>query len=73
MKETGPSYGKKFVCSDNSGQNVWQKVKRYNKIGQGFKNVISNFACFLTVIVNVSFLEGRKGIRLYPHPHLTFF
>ena len=43
---------KKFVCSDNSGQNIWQKVKRYNKIGQGFKN-ISNFACFLTAIVNV--------------------
>ena len=37
----------------NPGQNIWQKVKRYNKIGQGFKNIISNFACFLTAIVNV--------------------
>ena len=30
----------------NSGQNIWRKVKRYNKIGQGFKNKISNFVCF---------------------------
>ena len=44
---------KKFVCSDNSGQNIWQKVKRYNKIGQGFKNIIPNVRCFLTAIVNV--------------------
>ena len=37
----------------NSGKNIWHKVKRYNKIGQDFKNTISNFACFLTAIVNV--------------------
>ena len=37
----------------NPGQNIWQKVKRYNKIGQGFKNIISNFACLLTAIVHV--------------------
>ena len=30
-----------------------KKVKKYSKIGQDFKNVISNFACFLTAIVNV--------------------
>ena len=44
---------KKFVSLDNPGQNIWCKVKRYNKIGQDFKNLISNFACFLTSIVNV--------------------
>ena len=53
VKETGPIYGKKLVCSDNPGQNIWHKVKRDNKIGQVFKNIISNFACFLTAIVNV--------------------
>ena len=37
----------------NPGQNIWQKLKRYNKIGQDFKNIISNFACFSTAIVNV--------------------
>ena len=37
----------------NPGQNIWHKVKRYNKIGQDFKNRLSNFACFLTAIVNV--------------------
>ena len=37
----------------NPVQNIWQKVKGYNKIGQGFKNIISNVRCFLTAIVNV--------------------
>ena len=37
----------------NPGKNIWHKVKIYNKIGQDFKNMISNFACFLTAIVNV--------------------
>ena len=35
-----------------SGRNIWHKVKKYSKIGQDFKNVISNFAGFLTAIVN---------------------
>ena len=30
----------------NPGKNIWHKVKIYNKIGQDFKNMISNFACF---------------------------
>ena len=30
----------------NPSQNIWHKLKKYNKIGQDFKNVISNFACF---------------------------
>ena len=53
VKETGQSYGKNFVCSDNTGENVWHKVKRYNKIGQELKNIISNFVSFFTAIVNV--------------------
>ena len=53
LKETGPSYGQTFVCSDNPGQNSWHKVKKSSKIGQDFKNLLSNFACFLTAIVKV--------------------
>ena len=30
----------------NPGENIWHKVKKYSKIGQGFRNVISNSACF---------------------------
>ena len=37
----------------NPGQYIWHRVKRYNKIGQDFKTIISNFASFLTAIVNV--------------------
>ena len=29
----------------NPRQNIWDKVKKYNKIGQHSKIVISNFAC----------------------------
>ena len=40
------------VC--NPSQNIWHKLKKYkNKIGEDFKNIISNFACFLTAIFNV--------------------
>ena len=53
VKETGPSYGQKFACSDNPWQNILQKAKKYNQIGPELKNVIFNFACFLTAIVNV--------------------
>ena len=34
VKETGPSYSQKIVCSDNPGQNNWQKIKKYSKIGK---------------------------------------
>ena len=53
LKETGPSYSQKFVCSDNPGQNIWQKVKKSSKIGQDFKKLISTFACLLRAIAKV--------------------
>ena len=31
----------------NPGEDIWHKAKKYSKIGQDFKNVISNSACFL--------------------------
>ena len=36
--------------SYNPGQNIWHKVKKSSKTGQDFKNLLSNFACFLTAI-----------------------
>ena len=53
MKETGLNYSQKFVCSENPGQNIWKKVKKSNNIRQDFKNLLSNFACFLTAIVKI--------------------
>ena len=57
----------------NPGKNICLKVKKSSKSGQDFKNLSSNFACFLTAIVKVSFLEGRLGTTLRVHPDLTFF
>ena len=42
-----------FTHTYNPGQNILHKVKKYNKIGQDLEYIISNFACFLTPIVNV--------------------
>ena len=53
LKETGPSYGQKFVCSDNPGQNIWHKVEKSSKAGQDLRSLLSTFACFLTPIVKV--------------------
>ena len=39
--------------SYNPEQNIWNKLKKYSKIGQDLKNLIYNFGCFLTAIVNV--------------------
>ena len=37
----------------NPGQNIHYKIKKYSKIGQSYKNLISNFACFLTAFEKV--------------------
>ena len=34
LKKTGPSYDQKLVWSGLPGQNVWNKVEEFNKIGQ---------------------------------------
>ena len=62
-----------FFYSDNPSENIWHKVRKSSKIGQNFKNLLSNFGYFLTAIVKVWFLEERLGTRLHLHPNLTFF
>ena len=37
----------------NPEQNIWHKVKKSSKTEQYLKNLLSNFVCFLTVIVEV--------------------
>ena len=38
----------KFVYSDNTSQNIWNKIEKSSKTGQDKKILISTFACFLT-------------------------
>ena len=54
-------------------KNISHKLSKYKKNGQDSKNAKSNFAYFLTAIVNVYFMEGRLGTRLLLLLHLTFF
>ena len=44
------------IC--NPGQSIWQKVRKYSKIGQDLKNVISNFACFWQLLSTFNFWKG---------------
>ena len=53
LKDTGLNYSQTFACSDNLGQKIWKKVKKYSKIGQGYKYLLSKFLCFLDAIVKV--------------------
>ena len=48
----------KFVCRDagyNPGQIIWHRVKISSEIGQGFKNVISNFSYFWQLLSAFNF------------------
>ena len=33
VKETGTSFGKKIVFLENPRKNIWNKLKKYSKIG----------------------------------------
>ena len=46
LKETGPSYDKKFACSDNPGQNIWNQIEKSSKIGQDNNGLIILLSVF---------------------------
>ena len=52
-KGTGLSYDQRFACSDNPGQNIWNKVEKSSKIAQEKRSLESIIACFLTAIAKV--------------------
>ena len=33
LKEIGLSYDQNFVCSDNPGLNIWNRIEKSSKIG----------------------------------------
>ena len=52
-KGTGLRKDKKFACSDDPGQNIWNKMEYSSKTGQEIKNLASVFPCFLAAIRKV--------------------
>ena len=46
-----------FIANDKQtytpGQNIWNKIEKSSKTGQGKKGLISTFACFLTATAKV--------------------
>ena len=58
FEKTGTSYEQKFVCSDNSGQNIWSKVRKSSKMEQDWKSLVPTFAYFLTASAKFYFRKG---------------
>ena len=52
LKETGPSYDQKLVCSDNPRQNIWNKAKS-SKFEKEEKSLIPTFGYIFTAINRV--------------------
>ena len=41
---------------NNPGQNVWNKIEKFSKIGHGKKSLICTFACFFKLLLpNINF------------------
>ena len=59
LKEAGHNLRPKIFCSDSPGENIWHKVKKFSKIGQDFKNVLSNFPGFFDS-KSQTFISGWK-------------
>ena len=46
------------MSSYNPGQDIWGKVEKSSKIGQGKKSLISTFACFWLLLPKFNFWRG---------------
>ena len=46
LEEIGPSYDQNVFCSSSPGQNIWNKVEKFSKIGQDQKTLISTYGVF---------------------------
>ena len=64
-KGTGQTYGQKLVCSDNSEQDTWYRVKECSKIEQDFKNKF-NFVFFDGYCQRL--ISGRRTERCAASP-----
>ena len=73
MDEVRSSYDKRFVWSENPGQNILNKTIILSKTGEDYKTLVSIYAYFFTAIVNVDFLEGRLDTTLLLDSNLIFF
>ena len=63
---------KEVQFANNTGQNIWNKVKKSSKIWQEQKTLITASVQILITIAIVLFLEWKLGTRLYLRPILTF-
>ena len=57
----------------NPGQNIWNKIGKSSKTIKDKKSLISTFACFLTAIAKVWFLEGRPDTGRHVSTQIWYF
>ena len=53
LRENGASEDQNFVCSDNPGQSMWNKIEKSGKTEWDKKSLKSTLACFLTALAKV--------------------
>ena len=74
VKGTGTSFCKKIVFLENPRKNIWHKLKKYSKIGQGFQNVVFNFACFFShLLPTFYFWKGCSWTLGLVSTHIRYF
>ena len=77
MKKTGPNYDQNIVCTDNPGQNIWDKIEKFTKTGQEKKSLISAFVYFFGCYCQ-SGNSGRETLgyvstKIWDFPNISLF
>ena len=64
-------YDQKFVCWDNSGQNIWNKVKKSSNVRQELEDFDTSvlFDCYCQCLISVreTEQEGMPALRLFSY------
>ena len=77
MNKTGPNYDQNIVCTDNPGQNIWDKIEKFTKTGQEKKSLISAFVYFFGCYCQ-SGNSGRETLgyvstKIWDFPNISLF
>ena len=61
------AYDQTFACSDNPGQNIWNKMEKSNKTGMAKKNLITLLRVFELLLSKFNFWKGECIFLIFPN------
>ena len=73
VDRVGSPKDQRIACSENPGQNIWNKMEQSSNAGQEKKSLVSLVACSLSAIRRLQVSYVRLGTRLCVHPNLILF